>query len=224
MLPGVVAAAFVVFVLFATGDQAAGTQARDGAREPFAWSPDRPLSWSDYLGRAHPGGGASAATAYRLAYEEACTDDGFDFRVQTFFEPDRAWVNSSVLLNNSNSRRLLDHEQAHFDLAEVEARRLRRTLGQLPDACDRPPADRRALILRHLRDDAETQARYDRETRYGTNDLQQGRWTDDIKKQLASLAKFADGFSGSTGSSGSSGSSSQVLSDGLTGKPPGQSR
>jgi hypothetical protein len=69
---------------------------------------------------------------------------------------------------------------------------LRRALRQVADACDRPLADRRAIVIRHLQEDVETQARYDRETSHGTNDVRQGRWAAEIGQLLKSLSDFSD--------------------------------
>jgi hypothetical protein len=151
---------------------------------PFEWSAERRLSWADYVGRPDLASDFSAMTGYRVTFEERCIDDAFTFRVVSLFLPDRSWVKPEVLTNRAQGRRMLAHEQTHFDLSEVQARALRRELQALAAPCSLPAAGREAIVRRHLQVDAETQARYDRDTFYGANERQQVRWDADVARAL----------------------------------------
>ena len=151
--------------------------------EPFEWSASRRLAWNDYLGRPDTMSQASALTVYLLGVEHGCSGGVFSFRVAVMFQPQRSWTKSAT-------PRLLDHEQGHFDLGEVQARRLRRALGSLKEPCDLPAAELNDLTSKYVIEDAERQQRYDQETIYGLDGTRQGIWEADIRKQLKELAAF----------------------------------
>ena len=148
------------------------------------WSDSRRLTWADFAGRPDPASAASAMTAYLLNYEGECADSIFRFTVRSTFLPGQAWVRTSMLLSTYHGALALQHEQTHFDLSEVQARALRADLAAIPNACDRPDDEIGAIVERHMRADAQTQRRYDRETGHGTDALAQGRWDADVREQL----------------------------------------
>lgn len=159
--------------------------------EPFPWSADRRLTWNDFLGRPDMMTDASALTVYAMSVSWGCTGETFSYRVESMFQPGRSWVKPSLLMRaGGDSGRVLAHEQGHYDLSEVRARQLRKTFAELDDPCSRPDADMNALVTRHLREDAEIQQRYDRDTVYGLDTRRQGRWDADTGKWLATLTKY----------------------------------
>jgi hypothetical protein len=168
----------------------AGAQERQkpAPPEPFEWSATRRLTWSDYLGRPDMMSQASALTVYVMAIEHGCSGEVFSFRVAVMFQPQRSWVKPALLARGGAS--VLEHEQAHFDLGEVQARRLRRAFKSVKDPCEVPATEFNELASKYIIEDAERQQRYDQETIYGLDRGRQGLWQDDIRKQLKELAAF----------------------------------
>ena len=80
--------------------------------------------------------------------------------------------------------RTLEHEQTHFDLSEVYARRMRRYFGNLFRPCDQPLERWRQVAEKFVRDEASAQDRYDDETRHGLVADRQRAWTADVARQL----------------------------------------
>lgn len=175
--------------IVASGDTALRDVSADPA--PIPWSAKRSLAWRDYVGKPDVSTGAAAVTVYRFSYKENCVDQVFTFTVISVFQPQLSWVRPSALTNLEGRNRLLMHEQGHFDLSEVSARRLRRVLSQIPEPCSKPADVRRDLVARHMREDTEQQARYDWDTNYGLNLGQQTRALVDIGRRLASLAEYS---------------------------------
>lgn len=157
---------------------------------PIAWSATRALAWSDYLGMPDLASDAGATTVYRLSYQERCTDT-YTFSVTSVFQPAESWVRPSVLENPEARKSLLVHEQGHFDLSEISARKLRRALSRLPHPCAMTAIERRTFVQHYLREDTDAQARYDATTNYGLNQPHQIRAVIEIGRELASLAEFA---------------------------------
>jgi hypothetical protein len=159
--------------------------------ESIVWSAERRLSWSDFLGPPDIVSDAAAMTVYLLSYDGHCAGNVFDHRVFSAFLPDRSWVKPSVLLAGPDvSRRALDHEQTHFDLSEVSARRLRRALAALEAPCALDDAALHRVVDPFIRDDYERQRRYDRETVYGSHGGWQREWQRRVERELGDLAAF----------------------------------
>lgn len=163
--------------------------AREGA---MRWAPDRRLVWTDFRGPAPANAGAVAAeTAYTLIHGAGCTGSRFEFRVATAFRPNTSWVKPAMFTTAADSARALRHEQTHFDLAEVHARRLRRYYAELIAPCQVSEDDLTATANRITQNEKAAQAQYDAETDFGRNPAQQTRWDKDVAEQLLALAKFA---------------------------------
>jgi hypothetical protein len=160
-------------------------------REAMPWSASRRLTWPDFRGTAPAGGMEGAQTAYGLFYGLRCTRTVFQFDVITGFLPKESWVKPSVLANGDDSRRTLEHEQTHFDLAEVYARRMRRYFTDLVSPCDQSLDRWRSIAERFVRDEATAQDRYDDETRHGLLAIRQQAWNTEVATQLGALGEFA---------------------------------
>jgi len=103
-----------------------------------------------------------------------CAADGSSgVRVRAVFFPERSWVRGDRVDT------LLAHEQGHFDLAEVYARRLRERLRKEVAAACRSSAPAAALqrIYDDVLDEAEREsARYDADTDHGRRPEAQRQW------------------------------------------------
>jgi hypothetical protein len=150
----------------------------------FAWSAARRLVWSDFQGAPPAGGAEGARTAYTLYYAWKCRGQAFKFRVIAGFRPRQAWVKAAVLNDAAQSRSVLGHEQTHFDLVEVNARRMRRDFAELSGACGKTDGELTAIAQRLVREEKAEQRRYDDETDHGLLPEQQAAWTADVSRRL----------------------------------------
>lgn len=155
------------------------------------WSAERPLSWSDFGGTPQVSSPAGAVTFYVMNYQSECTADVFSFKVWTSFLPRRSWVKSALLMEPYQGSLALQHEQTHFDISEVHARKLRRSLRELEQPCDRPEHEVNAVVERLMALDGEIQRRYDRETAHGSSRREQAQWDADVRAELRALEKYA---------------------------------
>jgi hypothetical protein len=164
--------------------------ARRGA---VPWS-DRLLSWEDFSGKAPVDpGDRGAQTAYTIFHAVQCSGERFEFRVVAAMLPQESWVVPAVRRDPALSSRTLRHEQTHFDLSEVHARRLRQHFVGLSRPCARTTSELDTLAGRFMKDEAEAQRRYDSETRHGRSQDPQRDWNADVARQLLSLDQFGDG-------------------------------
>ena len=155
------------------------------ADSAFPWSATRRLTWIDFRGRPPSGGAEVAKTAYALFYAWKCRGAAFDFRVIAGFRPRQSWV-KTIALNDSVLRlSALRHEQTHFDLAEVHARRMRRYFGGLAGACRKTDAELTELAGRLINEEKTEQQRYDTETNHGLRPESQAAWNAEVARRLA---------------------------------------
>lgn len=163
-----------------------GDLVRDSA---FPWSATRRLTWGDFRGRPPGSGEEVAKTAYALFYAWKCRgSDGaggpFDFRVIAAFRPRQSWVKALVLSDTALRRSALAHEQTHFDLAEVHARRMRRYFAALANACRKTDQQLTDLAGQLINAEKAEQQRYDGETDHGLRPDRQAAWTAEVARRL----------------------------------------
>ncbi|PYO88472.1 MAG: hypothetical protein DMD58_12240 [Gemmatimonadetes bacterium] len=154
------------------------------ADHAFAWSAGRPLAWSDFQGSPPSKGSEGAKTSYTLYSGWKCRGDAFEFGVIAGFRPRQSWVKTIVLNDSTQRGTILRHEQTHFDLAEVHARRMRRAYRDLARPCARTDAELSALAERLAQEEKAEQRRYDTETNHGLLAEQQGAWSRDVARRL----------------------------------------
>ncbi|MEX1189464.1 MAG: DUF922 domain-containing protein [Bacteroidia bacterium] len=94
------------------------------------------------------------------------------FNIRAGFNKKKSWISES---SRSNPDRILMHEQVHFDISELTARRLRVSLEK-----NRFSANFRKEIAQIYEDQIEKgqemQEKYDRETKHGLDREKQKQW------------------------------------------------
>jgi Bacterial protein of unknown function (DUF922) len=149
------------------------------------WSPERRLRWSHFQGTPPGGGREGALTSYSLFYAWKCLGPAFEFRVVAGFQPGQSWVKAEILRDSAQNRRALRHEQAHFDIAEVHARRMRRYFANLAGACTHSDDDLGGMAQRFVDDARAMQRQYDGETEHGLRAERQAAWEAQVARLLA---------------------------------------
>jgi hypothetical protein len=157
------------------------------ADQAIAWSARRRLAWNDFQGSPPSEGAEGAKISYTLYSGWKCRGDVFEFRVIAGFRPRLSWVKAIVLSDTTQRRTVLGHEQTHFDLAEVHARRMQRAFGDLARPCAKTDAELSALAQRLAQEENAEQRRYDAETNHGLLADQQAAWSRDVARRLGGL-------------------------------------
>lgn len=152
------------------------------------WSASRPLKVSDFKGRPRPAQTHAALTSANINTGAICRGDVFMGTAQASFDPTASWVRDPAAMTPA----LLRHEQLHFDIAEVYARRLRQQLAALRLSCSRL-GDR----FDHVSQAAyaawqKAEDDYDLDTRHGLEHARQAQWEAQVRQQLLDLAEYAE--------------------------------
>jgi len=157
--------------------------------EPIVWSARRKLDWTDFLAKPPRDlDGARSVLSYN--YAAGCRDGRLQATVTALFLPDRSWVSYRIVSSGLASRVGLRHEQTHFDMKEVYARRARKMFAELAAPCPRSDESLLALAERVFKDEAAAQERFEIETRDGENETRQIEWEKRVASDLAALSAY----------------------------------
>jgi hypothetical protein len=160
------------------------------ARGALKWAKDRPLTTNDFKGTPPPNAQEGAHTEYTIISGARCTGRTLEYKVTTAMLPGQSWFMPELRHSPSDMARTLRHEQTHFDLSEVFARRIRRKFAELYDPCSQSEAALQALSDALVRDEANEQVKYDEETSHGRTAGRQNDWDETVSMWLDSLSKY----------------------------------
>ena len=151
--------------------------------DAIPWEASRKLRWEDFKGTPPNLKKVAATTASGISYSyQTHGTPGqyrLDYEVTAFFYPHKSWYHRELC-----DSVVLSHEQLHFDITELYARRMRTMLeGESfgPDV----KAEVRRIFKRLNRELSEFQARYDRETDFSRDREAQRRWNEKIGRKLS---------------------------------------
>ena len=150
------------------------------------WSAARKLNWDDFKMRLPETRGNDAHAEVNITWQvnPYCPDNRLWFTVTAVFLTEKSWVDK-----NQESENLLQHEQLHFDLAELYARALRQRLSSFKVDCSPTAAPPEFDQIGNKYVDALNAAhkRYDLETQHGLNGTRQGEWEQKVKAFLLTI-------------------------------------
>lgn len=152
--------------------------------EEIIWDQNRRLSWDDFTKRTGHAGVFKAYTTAGMRYTIDAPDGEILIQVEAYFLPKESWVHIDFQEDD-----LLAHEQAHFDIAAIYARKLAVDLAELQVDTEtfiaRDYGQRAGEIFDRLYDELQaTQTRYDKETEHSTRKEEQQKWEVWIADQL----------------------------------------
>ncbi|MEM7185170.1 MAG: DUF922 domain-containing protein [Bacteroidota bacterium] len=150
--------------------------------EKIVWQEDRKLTWADF--RGVPSGpeeyvaSTNSGVSFSFSYTVRNGQQRVNYSIRSNFYPDLSWYRPEKVNDY-----ILAHEQMHFDITELAARKLRRALAQLPKdgtfkersekIYNQNEADRRAM-----------QKQYDGDSDHSNNEQEELRWRVYVAEQL----------------------------------------
>lgn len=175
---------FLVF-LFVTGQFFAQTE----NLETFSWKEDKKLQWSDFRAQPKLGTRAAALSATGIGFGFSMQKTGnkvtsFEAQVDCLFYPTESWYKPKIA-----TTRVLIHEQFHFNITELFARKFRYSISKI-----KPSSDLRKVLSALYKDiskaSLEMQKQYDEETNHSVNKEKQIEWENYITSELNKLEAF----------------------------------
>jgi len=155
------------------------------------WQSSWPLTWDDFKAKKKTTKRkrSAATTCSRIYYTYNYDSAGrANVKVESLIIPERSWKKNSRLKPN-----LLKHEQVHFDITELYARKLRKAYGRY--LSKHPSNSGLSAGLGVIYDRKHYQWRrcehkYDRRTRHSRNKPVQQEWNDKVADQLHELSEY----------------------------------
>lgn len=157
--------------------------------ETISWNESRKLTWTDFRDAPNRNSGAVALTASGITFGFSIQRSGgrptsFNTTVESLFYPDKSWY-----LTDRASTYILGHEQLHFDITELHARKFRQQISQLKVSSS-IRAELNRLHNAINRASAEMQNKYDRESNHSIVKEAQVKWQKYITIELKKLNQF----------------------------------
>jgi hypothetical protein len=150
--------------------------------EALEWDAGRRLTWHDFRGKPMKTAWAAATTASGISYEYSGEEkDGrfeLQFKVLAHFYPEKSWYQPRLC-----DELVLSHEQLHFDISELFARKMRKEMGETRFTGN-AKAEVKAIYKRIIQELSAFQSRYDHETNYSRDREKQLHWNNSIKDAL----------------------------------------
>lgn len=157
--------------------------------ETMSWSEIKKLTWTDFRANPDPNSDAVALTASGITFGYSVKTSGkrivdFSYSVQAHFYPNKSWY-----VKEKGNDHILRHEQLHFDITELYARKFRKALSKL---VVNQNVKKQMNQLHTAINEAvnETQKTYDAQTNHSINIEAQKYWERFIAEELAKLDEF----------------------------------
>lgn len=155
----------------------------------FVWKASDKLTWADFKGVPDLNTDAVAVTASGITFSYSVSKEAgkivsFKTRIQAHFYPENSWFKKADANNY-----ILSHEQLHFDITELYARRFKERVSKFTVSHN---------IIAQLKASHEAintelknrQHKYDKETNSSINKEAQAQWQQQINKELNQLIKY----------------------------------
>lgn len=172
---------FSFFFLFLSSSLITG----NSEEELMRWSSSRKLTWADYKGQPDPYSDAAASTTTHLGIDYHFTSQGFTYKIESRFSKTRSW-------GLHKTEYILSHEQGHFDIAEIFARKLHKRMSEYKFDRKSYQKDLKKIYEEIIEEKEETQNSYDKETRHSINRKQQVEWLEKIEEMLEETEPYSD--------------------------------
>lgn len=165
-----------------------------GSSRLLEWDSKRPLTWDDFQGNPDESSEHDAETesTLRSQWNGIVVEGGIkvtEVKATAFFSPDESWVK-----DGKKTKELLNHEQGHFDIAQIFALKKQLAMNTLIGQIFPNEAAVKAAIIAVCDNiDAEWNAfddLYDDETDHSKDADKQKEWDKKIKKMLKDLKKM----------------------------------
>lgn len=160
-------------------------QGKDSSSIP--WSPDRRLQWEDYLANPDSGTDAAASTSTSIKFDYHVRNNHFTYSVICNFSKEKSW-------GRFKTNYILAHEQGHFDIAEIFARKLSQAVGSYSFKRKSYKKDLNEIYVSVMKEKDLFQQQYDDETDYSRNKSQQQQWLAKIRGLLNGYQLYSGRF------------------------------
>jgi hypothetical protein len=149
------------------------------------WSAEKKLTWRDFKGRnLNPFQPFAAVCEAQIMVIPFYDNGKLNINVISYFDQLKSWS------KDTTSKQLLEHEQLHFNVTELYARKIRQNLQELLKKGETPEEKIYELIHKLFEERDQYNVKMDEATDYGTNPGVQTEWEQRVAKELDELKSF----------------------------------
>jgi len=156
------------------------------AADSLAWEPERKLSWDDFQGAPEENTIIGARTFTTIKYRLYDNDTACRVVVRCLFLKKVSWKAEEHTTIYS-----LQHEQLHFDISELFARKLRKAFKEYKYSRATVNSDIAAIFKRICAEKTKFNKKYDKETVHCVDMTKQLVWNNKIYFMLEELKDYA---------------------------------
>jgi hypothetical protein len=156
--------------------------------DAIEWKPGIKIGWKDFKAKPDLKSPYYANTNSGIQYELFAQGDTAWLTIKAVFNSYKSWAK----LDNKISDTLLRHEQLHFDITELFARKFRSRLAALKVHPNKINETFEKTRLEIDKESDKYQDQYDSETEHAMNYERQSWWDRKITADIRALDKFAD--------------------------------
>jgi Predicted secreted Zn-dependent protease len=153
--------------------------------EYIDWGKERRLSWTDFEGAVDKTSDAAASTSTFLGFNYHIHNNTFSYQIACKFSKKKSW---GLVKNNW----ILKHEQGHFDISEIFARRLYEAVENYQPKHRSLKKDLDKIYQQVMQEKEDFQIKYDTETDFSRNKEVQREWLDKIDSLLDETKDLAN--------------------------------
>jgi len=154
-----------------------------GQKDLIEWNSDKRLSWTDFKGRVPVNAANAALTNTAINVEFGFSKKGMTYSIKCRFDKTKSWVRIKNDL-------VLGHEQGHFDIAELHARKLNKALKDYKFNSKTVSDDVNRIYENIMKDHHNFQSEYDQQTDFSRKVDKQMEWLAKIEKDLKALDDY----------------------------------
>jgi hypothetical protein len=158
---------------------------QDANEELLNWDTGKRLAWNDYKSRPDARSDAAASTATYLGINYSISGSSFSYKISCSFSKNKSW-------GRYKTDYILSHEQGHFDITEIFARKLNKRIGEYKFDRGSYKTDLQKIYQDILDEKEQFQDQYDQETDFSRNKEKQAEWLIKISKMLDDLKNYSN--------------------------------
>ena len=146
------------------------------------WNENRQLTWNDFRGVPDAGDSYVASTnsgmSFSFSYKVVNGNMTMEYEIFCNFYPELSWHKPNLV-----SPYILQHEQTHFDISELYARKLRKAMEETSFS-NNPKEEVNEVYQNMENSRQELQTKYDFETDHSNNEPVEIQWRHFVANEL----------------------------------------
>jgi hypothetical protein len=154
-------------------------------KDVIIWDKDVKLTWDDFKAKAPKTTTLGATTDAGIMLNTVSSSPDVEISIKSIFKKSKSWVKTKTDL-------LLNHEQLHFDISELFARKTRKIFAEKKFNKKSLSNEMTALFKSQMLKLEAYQSKYDKETDHSRKSDKQTLWEKNVLKDIKDLDSVKD--------------------------------